>query len=441
MPDNFLVQGDTTSAGVSGLRVQVNISYPNDPDLSATLYYDMGQPGQVAVPLFSGVGSGVSTANFTDTIFDDNATTPIENGSAPFFATFNPQMPLSAFQGLNAKGTWTLVLTNSTTGSGAVGTLNGWSLSFQKLLPTSGTNVQGSDNANASFTIFTLGQTDGLSSEQWTAVGPAPITGSTGQVSAIAVDPSDASGNTVYVAGASGGIWKTTDFLTTNPSGPTYIPLTNFGPSSGIYISSIAVFGRDDNPNDSIVIAGTGSLVGGEGHTAEPGVGFLISMDGGTTWTLLDSTDNVDSSGNFLPIDSTSRNREFVGMTVNQVVVDPKLSPTGQVIIYAAVTGTNGGIWRSEDTGQTLAVDAAGAGDLGGSRPRQRRAAESGCRSCFDRQPSDCLRRHGRAGGLHEPEPGTGMEPDDRDGRKSADHRRGSVANVNPETDPQSQWR
>ena len=152
VPDNFLVQGDTTSAGVSGLRVQINSHYPDDPDLSATLYYDMGQPGQVAVPLFSGVGSGVSTANFTDTIFDDNATTPIENGSAPFFATFNPQMPLSAFQGLDAKGTWTLVLTNSTTGSGAVGTFNGWSLSFQKLLPTTGTSVQGSDNVNASFT-------------------------------------------------------------------------------------------------------------------------------------------------------------------------------------------------------------------------------------------------------------------------------------------------
>ena len=77
-------------------------------------------------------------------------------------------------------------------------------------------------------------------------------------------------------------------------------------------------------------------MTGGEGHTASSGVGFLISMDGGTTWTLLDSTDNVDSSGNFLPIDSASRNREFVGMTVNKVVVDPKLSPTGQVIIYAA---------------------------------------------------------------------------------------------------------
>ena len=70
----------------------------------------MGPPSQVAVQLFSGVGSGINTANFTNTVFDDNAGTPIQNGSAPFFATFNPQMPLSAFAGLNAAGTWTLVI-------------------------------------------------------------------------------------------------------------------------------------------------------------------------------------------------------------------------------------------------------------------------------------------------------------------------------------------
>ena len=360
VPDNFIVQGDTTSSGVSGLRVQINLTYPQDPDLSATLYYNMGQPSQVAVPLFSGVGTGIKTANFTNTIFDDNATTPIQSGQAPFFATFNPQMPLAAFQGLDAKGTWTLVVSNATSGSGNVGKINGWSLSFQKPLPTTGLGEQGTDNTSDSFSIFTLGQTDGLSSEQWTAVGPAAITGAAGQVSAIAVDPSDASGNTVYAAGASGGIWKTTNFLTTDPSGPTYIPLTDFGPSSGINISTIAIFPRNSDPNQSIIIAGTGSTTGGEGHTAAPGVGFLMSSDGGATWNLIDSTSSFDSKGNFLPINSTSRDREFVGMTVNKIVVDPKLTPTGQVIIYAALSGTNGGIWRSEDTGKTWSLMLAG---------------------------------------------------------------------------------
>ena len=34
---------------------------------------------------------------------------------------------------------------------------------------------------------------------------------------------------------------------------------------------------------------------------ARRGVGFLRSMDGGATWNLLDSTNNVDASGNLLP--------------------------------------------------------------------------------------------------------------------------------------------
>ncbi len=210
-----------------------------------------------------------------------------------------------------------LTITNSSTG--ITGTINGWSLIFQKPLPPSGMGEPGVDLDTASFNIFTLSQEDSLSSQEWTAVGPASIGGGatgpagsstdpSGRVTGLAIDPSDPSGNTVYAAGASGGIWKTTDFLTTNPVGPTWIPLTDFGPTSGVNIGGIAVFGVNNNPNQSIIVAATG-----EGETGTPGVGFLISTDGGATWDLDDSIDNVDANGNFLPINSTTRNREFVG--------------------------------------------------------------------------------------------------------------------------------
>ncbi len=187
--------------------------------------------------------------------------------------------------------------------------------------------------------------------------GGASATGGdpSGRVTGLAIDPSDPSGNTVYAAGASGGIWKTTDFLTTNPAGPTWIPLTDFGPTSGVNIGGIAVFPVNDNPNQSIIIAATG-----EGDTGTPGVGFLISTNGGATWNLADSTDNVDASGNFLPIASTGRDREFVGDTSYAVVVDPKPTPSGGVIIYAALSGPTGGIWRSEDTGKTWELMLSG---------------------------------------------------------------------------------
>ena len=150
-----------------------------------------------------------------------------------------------------------------------------------------------------------------------------------GKVTAVAVDPSDPTGNTVYAAAATGGIWKTTDFLTTNPGGPTWIPLTDFGPSDGVNIGSITVFPQNNNVNQTIIIAATGD---GNTTPTTPGVGFLISMNGGATWTLDDSSTNVDSNGNPLPIETTAqsleRDRTFVGDTIYQVVVDPKLSPS-----------------------------------------------------------------------------------------------------------------
>ncbi len=367
VPDDFLISGDRTAAGASVMQVQLNVTFPYDSALTATLtHYDPGGAEVGQVTLFSDVGgAGSTTANFKNTIFDDNAATPIQNGGAPFFSTFNPQGSFAtAFAppgGASVQGTWVLTITNSLTTS--TGTINGWSLTFQKPVPPSGLGEPGADVFTGTFRIFTLSQADSLSSEQWTAVGPASIGGGasgnggdpSGRVTGLAIDPSDPSGNTVFVAGASGGIWKTTDFLTTSPAGPTYIPLTDFGPTSGVNIGGIAVFPRNNDPNQSIVIAATG-----EGDTGTSGVGFLISQDGGATWNLYDSTVNVDSNGNLLPIASTARDREFVGDTAFAVVIDPKPTPNGGVIIYAALSGPTGGIWRSEDTGNTWTQVLAG---------------------------------------------------------------------------------
>src|SRR5262249_6108388 len=61
VPDDFMVQGDTTSSGVSGLRVQINLSYPNDPDLTISLnHYDANGVLLGTVPLASNVGSGTN---------------------------------------------------------------------------------------------------------------------------------------------------------------------------------------------------------------------------------------------------------------------------------------------------------------------------------------------------------------------------------------------
>jgi hypothetical protein len=46
-----------------------------------------------------------------------------------------------------------------------------------------------------------------------------------GRVGSLVVDPSDPSGNTAFSTGTTGGVWKTTNFLTTDPNGPTWVPV------------------------------------------------------------------------------------------------------------------------------------------------------------------------------------------------------------------------
>jgi subtilisin-like proprotein convertase family protein len=367
IPESFVVQR---------AELQLNITYPNDPDLEAFLEYipnDGSAPTQIT--LFSRVGNTGNRQNFTNTVFADTnpngtAPTPIANGGPPFNGRFRPQLALSNFLGLSSSGgSWNLIIKNYGNPGISTAQLNGWSLTLQKPVPVNGLGEPTADQATVNFRIFQQNPTDPLSHSVWTAVGPAAIDATTpfgteqrvaaGEVGAIAVDPSDPSGNTVYIGAASGGVWKTTNFLTLDPNGPTYIPLTDFGPTLGINIGGIAVFGRNSDTNQSIIFAATGD---GDGAAVTPaqeapfntrtGVGILRSMDGGATWTLLDSTNNT------LPF--ASRDHRFVGNASYRIVVDPKPGPTGDTIIYVAMSGPAGGIWRSGDSGNTWQLERAG---------------------------------------------------------------------------------
>ncbi len=351
--DDYVLQGATLS---------LNISFPNDPDLAAFLT----APDGTIVKLFTKVGNVGPTPrkNFQNTVFSDSAATLIQNGAPPFIGQFVPQTPLANLIGKNAKGTWTLTIQNFSTS--LVGTLSAWSLGLSKAQSNSGLGETVADQTVASFRLFTLDPTNSTSTTTWTAVGPAGIGGAAGpsavsgesngagvrssRIGGMVLDPSDPSGNTAFLAGASGGVWKTSNFLTENPNGPTWIPLTDYGPTFSLNIGSLTAFGRNNDPKQTIVFAATG-----EGDTGSQGVGFLRSLDGGGTWTVLDSTTNVDAAGIPLAITSPLRDHIFLGSTSFTIVVDPRPTPSGETIVYATLSGNanQAGIWRSQDTGKT----------------------------------------------------------------------------------------
>jgi len=68
--------------------------------------------------------NGGSGNNFTNTYFDDEATTPIGNGSAPFNSNYQPDGNLSEYDGMSAQGNWTIIVRDLFYGE--TGTLLSW---------------------------------------------------------------------------------------------------------------------------------------------------------------------------------------------------------------------------------------------------------------------------------------------------------------------------
>jgi hypothetical protein len=147
-------------------------------------------------------------------------------------------------------------------------------------------------------------------SASWTSVGPGsvanPMYGAvSGRVTAIVVDPGDATGNTVYVGTTGGGVWKSV-----NAAGPagtvTFLPLTDTLPVFDLSAGSSAIASLSIGSlamGGGVLLAGTGDP--NDASDSYYGQGILRSADGGLTWTL------ATSAG-----DGTNPNRRFAGLSV-----------------------------------------------------------------------------------------------------------------------------
>ena len=120
----------TSTIAISDLRLvqDVNIkvgslTHTYDGDLVLTLI----APNGTRVALST--RRGAAGDNFTNTVFDDEATTPIASGVAPFTGSFKPEALLSVLDGIPANGNWTLEIQDAAASD--VGTLTAWEVQFE----------------------------------------------------------------------------------------------------------------------------------------------------------------------------------------------------------------------------------------------------------------------------------------------------------------------
>lgn len=118
------VSSSIVVSGVSGqiqrLSVTINVFHTYTSDLRISLVAPDGAEVLLAL------GEGGSGNNFINTTFDDGAPQSISTGSPPFVGTFRPEGDLSALNGLDPNGRWTLRVVDVATLDGGV--LSSWSL-------------------------------------------------------------------------------------------------------------------------------------------------------------------------------------------------------------------------------------------------------------------------------------------------------------------------
>ena len=171
------------------------------------------------------------------------------------------------------------------------------------------------------------------SGPEWQFAGPDNLGG---RVSDVEMDPEN--DQIMYAAGASGGIFKSSD------GGFIWTPIFDQQPS--LSIGDMAIAPSDAN----IIYAGTGEPNGGGGSITYDGMGIFKSSDGGNTWNSIGLAETHNTGR--IAIDPKNSNKVFVA------AMGDLFSNTPDRGIYRTVDG--GTTWQ-----QVLYVnDSTGAIDL-----------------------------------------------------------------------------
>ncbi len=199
----------------------------------------------------------------------------------------------------------------------------------------------------------------------WVPLGPVPLasdaTGSgfqdyhqvSGRATAVAIDPADLSGNTLYIGGAQGGVWKSVNAANNTAANVTWTPLTD--DQATLSIGSIVIQPGNSVPANSVILVGTGEA----DNSADSyfGLGILRSTNAGNTWTLIPTANAGTLSFSGL---GTTR---MAFSTANTNTVVAAMAAASEGVTDGALTGsTYRGLYTSTNAGQTWTYDAIFSG-------------------------------------------------------------------------------
>lgn len=121
------IRSSIKAIGIPGVIRDVNVTIDVDHTWTNDLEIFLIGPNGQRVLLVRGEGG--SGHNFSQTTFDDAATSTIEGATAPFLGTFQPEESLTVLNRLDPNGTWTLEINDRALADG--GALNAWSLNIE----------------------------------------------------------------------------------------------------------------------------------------------------------------------------------------------------------------------------------------------------------------------------------------------------------------------
>ena len=190
----------------------------------------------------------------------------------------------------------------------------------------------------------------------------------TGRVTALAIDPSDTTGNHVYLGTTGGGVWVAQNAGTASPSTVVFTPLTDtLAALSGVADASISIGALTVQPGGTgVVLAGTGDP--NDVLDSYYGGGILRSTDSGTTWSLISRTDDVETGLGAYDVRFLGEGfAGFAWSTVNPQLVVAAVSQAYEGVLVNAVQPGNSyeGLYYSLDSGATwhLATIADSSGN------------------------------------------------------------------------------